>query len=184
MSSGHIRSLPLLIILGLVAPTGHTAEMGWPEAVATLTSQRSKADTCVALLKRYGDTSQMAQGQLDYTNAKIEMDAVIAGLLAALAEGGTPDSLPTLQTHVQLGSAGLVHFCGTVSELLPVPAGQRGILDEIVKAAIEPVVKALSDGIAALYNNHRRDDELTRLTIRTQLEAAKWPDFAQVKAAP
>jgi hypothetical protein len=37
--------------------------------------------------------------------------------------------------------------------------------------------------VAALYNNHRKDDALTIETIKTQLEAAKWPNFAEVKAA-
>ena len=47
----------------------------------------------------------------------------------------------------------------------------------MVNAAVEPVIKALSEAVAALYNNHRKDDALTRQTIQTQLEAAKWPDF-------
>jgi hypothetical protein len=41
----------------------------------------------------------------------------------------------------------------------------------------------LSDGVSALYNNHRTDDVLTRKTIQTQLEAARWPTFSEVKAA-
>ena len=45
------------------------------------------------------------------------------------------------------------------------------------------MINSLSEGVSALYNNHRRDDALTRETIMTQLEAAKWPDFAEVKAA-
>jgi hypothetical protein len=41
----------------------------------------------------------------------------------------------------------------------------------------------LSDGVSTLYNNHRADDALTRATIKTQLEAARWPAFSEVKAA-
>jgi WD40 repeat protein len=33
------------------------------------------------------------------------------------------------------------------------------------------------DGVSVLYNNHRTDDALTRRTIQTQLEAARWPAF-------
>ena len=43
--------------------------------------------------------------------------------------------------------------------------------------------QGISEGVAALYNNHRKDKALTRQTIQTQLEAAKWPDFGEVKAA-
>jgi hypothetical protein len=49
--------------------------------------------------------------------------------------------------------------------------------------AIEPLLKMLSDGVSALYNNHRTDDALTRRTMQTQLEAARWPTFSEVKPA-
>jgi hypothetical protein len=45
------------------------------------------------------------------------------------------------------------------------------------------VIDALSEGVAAIYNNHRKDDALAIETIKTQLEAVKWPNFAEVKAA-
>jgi hypothetical protein len=57
------------------------------------------------------------------------------------------------------------------------------VVTDIAKGAIEPVIKALSAGVAALYNNHRKDKALTRRTIQTQLKAAKWLDFGEVKAA-
>ena len=57
------------------------------------------------------------------------------------------------------------------------------MLTGIVAAAVEPVIKALSEAVAAIYNNHRKDDALTIETIKTQLEATKWPDFAEVKPA-
>jgi hypothetical protein len=66
---------------------------------------------------------------------------------------------------------------------MPNTSGHKGIFDEMVRAAIEPMIGALSEGVAALYNNYRRDDALTRQTIQTQLEAAKWPQFGKVEAA-
>jgi hypothetical protein len=70
------------------------------------------------------------------------------------------------------------------SDLLPSSsATNKGILDDIVKGTIQPVIDALSKGVAAIYDNHRKDDALTRETIKTQLEATKWPNFAEVKAA-
>ena len=183
MRVADIRGWILLMLLGMAHQTVLAAGTGWPEAVAQLTSERSKAETCVALLKRYGNKAQSSQGELDYASAKAEIDAVIGGLIIVLAEDGKPESLATLQARTRRGSEGLVQFCGTVSKLLPATAGHRGVIEDIAKSAIEPLIKALSEGIAALYNDHRKDDELMRLTIRTQLEAAKWPDFSQVKAA-
>ena len=52
-------------------------------------------------------------------------------------------------------------------------------MGDILKGAIEQLLKPLSDAVATLYNHHRTDNEQTRKTIQTQLEAARWQDFAR-----
>ena len=158
--------------------------MSWPDATAQLASERTKAQSCVELLKRYGNEAQVARGQLNYTNAKADADAVIAGLIVTLSTGKQPASLATLQAKLGRSLGGLADFCGAVADLLPSTTGQKDIRTEIMRAAIEPLLKMLTDGVSALYNNHRADDELTRRTIQTQLEAARWPAFSEVKSAP
>jgi hypothetical protein len=181
-SSGMFATLFGLVLLTGSA-VGQPAEVAWPDAVAQLAGERAKAETCVALLKKYGDDAQMARGQLVYADAKADTDAVIAGLITTLSAGQTPSSLSSLQTKLSSGVSGLVEFCGTVAKLVPTSAGQKNIVTDIGKVAIEPLLKMLSDGVSALYNNHRSDDALTRKTIQTQLEAARWPAFYDVKAA-
>jgi hypothetical protein len=182
-----IRPGLILALLALLVLTGSAisqpATISWPEAVAQLAGERAKAETCVALMKKYGDDAQIARAQLTYTNAKADSDAVIAGLITALSAGQAPASLASLQAKLSSGISGLLEFCGTVSNLLPDTAGQKNVVVDIAKVAIEPLLKMLSDGVSALYNNHRTDDALTRRTIQTQLEAAKWPAFSEVKAA-
>jgi hypothetical protein len=78
-------------------------------------------------------------------------------------------------------TSNLAKFCGSVGNLLTGDAGQKGVLVDVVKGAIEPAVQALSEAVAAIYNNHRNDNALTRETIKTQLEAARWPSFAEIK---
>jgi hypothetical protein len=172
-----------LALLVSITPGISAEEIGWPEAVGRLAGERTKAEICAALLKGYGDSDQISQGQLAYGKAKANFDAVIAELVTALSEGGNPKSLPSLETDLQHGAEGLGKFCQTVSDLLPSTSGRKGVLADIAKGAVEPLIKALSEGVAALYNNHRKDDALMRETIKTQLEAAKWPNFAEVKAA-
>jgi hypothetical protein len=158
--------------------------MSWPEAVGQIAGQRTKAETCVALMKRYGNDAQIARGKLAYADAKADFDAVIAGLIAALSAGQTPASLPSLQAKLTSGVSALLEFSKMVSKLLPDTSGQRGVMDELAKIIpIEPLLKMLSEGVSALYSNHRNDDTLTRRTIQTQLEAARWPTFSEVKAA-
>jgi hypothetical protein len=160
------------------------ATLSWPEAVGQIAGQRTKAETCVALMKRYGNDAQIARGQLTYADAKADFDAVIAGLIAALSAGQTPASLPSLQAKLTSGVSALLEFGNMVSNLLPDTPGQKGVMDELAKIIpIEPLLKMLSEGVSALYSNHRNDDTLTRRTIQTQLEAARWPTFSEVKAA-
>jgi hypothetical protein len=170
------------LLLVASAALGQAAGIGWPEAVARLAGERSNAEICVAVLKGHGDTGQVSRGRLVYGAAKADFDAVIAGLVTALAEGSTPESLPTLEAKLERGASGLGAFCKSADELLPATSGQKNVLVEMLKAAVEPLVKSLSEGVAAIYTNYRSDKAATRLTIQNSLEAAKWPDFDEVKA--
>jgi hypothetical protein len=179
--SGFVALLSLIVLPG--SATSQPATISWPDAVAQLTGQRARAETCIGLIKKYGDDAQVARGQLAYASAKADSDAVIAGLITALSTGQTPASLTSLQNKLHSGVSGLAEFCDTVGNLVPNTGGQKDVLTDLAKVAIEPLLKMLSDGVSALYNNHRADDALTRRTIQTQLEAARWPAFSEVKAA-
>ncbi len=88
------------------------------------------------------------------------------------------------RTKAETGVSALLEFSNMVSDLLPDTPGQKDIMGELAKIIpIEPMLKMLSEGVSALYGNHRNDDTLTRRTIQTQLEAARWPTFSEVKAA-
>jgi hypothetical protein len=174
--------LPGLLVLSSVGPLiGQSAVMTWPDAVARLKGERSQAETCVAVLKRYGTPPQIANGQLAYAKPKSDSDAVIAGLITALATKDAPANLPMLQVTLASSVSGLADFCNSVSNILST-AGEKGAWDALVKiVGIEPLVKEISDGVAALYNNYRNDELFTRRQIQTELEGARWPDFAKVE---
>src|SRR5216684_4575322 len=108
------REFITVLLLALLALTGSAisqpATISWPEAVAQLAGERAKAETCVALMKKYGDDAQIARAQLTYTTAKADSDAVIAGLITALSAGQAPVSLASLQTKLSSGVSGLVEF--------------------------------------------------------------------------
>ncbi len=176
--------LVLFVLTGSVI--GQPATISWPDAVGKIAGERAKAEICVALMKKYGDDAQRARGEITYTNAKADFDAVIAGLITVLSAGQTPADLPNLQARLSSGVSGRAEFCGTVSNLLPKAAGQteKGVMIDIAQMIpFEQLLKMLSDGVSALYNNYRSDDALTRRTIQTQLEAARWPTFSEVRAA-
>lgn len=180
-------TLPLLLVLAGPAVSQQPARTSWPDAVAQLTAQRTRAEACVAGLKRFGDKEQIGQGQLTYAKPKADSDALIAGLLTVLSAGKEPTSLASLQATLSSGVSGLAEFCNSVGKLVPSTTGQKGLesLAALVlsPSVIEQLLKTISAGVSALYNDHRTDDALTRATIKTQLEAARWPAFSEVKAA-
>jgi hypothetical protein len=56
-------STALALLISMAPGIGRAADNGWPEAVGRLAGERSKAETCAALLKSYGDQQQSIQGQ-------------------------------------------------------------------------------------------------------------------------
>ena len=98
-------------------------------------------------MKKYGDDAQKARGQITYTNAKADFDAVIAGLITVLSAGQTPASLSSLQEKLSSGASGLSQFCDTVINLLPKTAGQteKGVGDRYLEG--DPARAAAQDAV-------------------------------------
>ena len=173
----------LAVTLSLVFPFALaevTPPIGWPEVIDRLTQERTQAVTCVGLLKSSGDQAAIGKAKATYGTARADMDGVIAGLTTALVDGGKPDSLPTVRASLESSGKGLKEICDAATKT--VAPNTKGVWEEIAKAAIEPLIKPISDGIAALWARHVEKDKLAIETKRTQLEAAKWPAFADIAA--
>ena len=159
--------------------TAQTA-LGWPEVIALLTKARTQATTCVGGLKSSGDPSVLANARLTYGMAAGEIDGIIAGLTTVLVQGGNPDRLPTVRTSLEASGKGLKEICdAAVKTITP---NTKGVWEEIAKGAVEPLFKAISDGVGALWTRHVEKDQLELETKKSQLEAAKWPKFADIAA--
>jgi hypothetical protein len=78
---GMLLGLNALLSLTSSATSQPATISSWPDAVAQLAGQRANAETCVSLVKKYGNDAQIARGQLTYTSAKADADAAIAGLI-------------------------------------------------------------------------------------------------------
>ena len=75
---------------------------------------------------------------------------------------------------------GLKEICdAAVKTMTP---NTKGVWEEIAKGAVEPLIKAISDGVGALWTRHVEKDKLELETKKTQLEAAKWPKFSDIAA--
>jgi len=176
------RWLALTFVVVTLAGTAiHAQEINWQEATARLARERTHAETCASVLKKYGNPTAIDRGSVDYGEAKAEYDGIIAGLSVALARKEEPASLSDLQAKLQRGFDKTVVFCQSALSFMPQGnGGERGPIEEIVGGVIGPLIKA----VQAIYFRAKDDDLLTRKTIQTQLEATLWPPFASVSPAP
>jgi hypothetical protein len=156
--------------------------IGWQEAVARLAGERTRAETCTSLLKKHGDDAAISRGALAYGEAKAEVDAVIAGLVAALASGKKPTSLPDLVARLERGVKAREAFCAQVMALVPDTIGDKKGLTDVL--GLGKVLTSMIEAVKELVLRWVDEDGLTRKTIQTQLEAARWPDFAAVPPSP
>src|SRR3954469_9881804 len=104
------------------------APLGWPEVITLLTKARTQATTCVEVLKSSGDKAALASARLTYGMAEGEMDGVIAGLIAALVEGGDPGRLPTVRTSLETSGKGLKEICDTAVKMIT--PNTKGVWEE------------------------------------------------------
>ena len=86
--------LSLLLAVNVSAAAVEAQEINWQEAVARLARERTLAETCAVVLRKYGDKEAKDRGSLAYGEAKADYDGVISGLVVALARKGQPESLP------------------------------------------------------------------------------------------
>jgi hypothetical protein len=156
------------------------ASPGWPEVIALLTKARTQATTCVEVLKSSGHEAALASAKLTYGMAEGEMDGIIAGLTTALVEGGSPDRLPTVRASLETAGKGLKEICDAAAKTIT--PNTKGVWEEIAKGPVEPLVKAISDGVGALWMRHVEKAKLELETTKVQLEAAKWPKFGDIAA--
>jgi hypothetical protein len=181
MRSGKIWLVALTVAAAAPAVAQETT-MGWQEAVAQLASERTRAEACVALLKRNaaGDAEVLAQGDWTYTEAKADMDGVIAGLVVALAEDDDPVSLDVLNRQLERAVALRGQFCAEAVALAPPTTGTKSLgLDVLAKT-----MGSLIDAAKEIYLQHREEDVLARKTIQTQVESTRWRPFGEIAAPP
>src|SRR3954453_19858015 len=122
------RYVLALVLAGL--PAGLAAAeappaIGWQEAVARLAGGRTRAEACAGLLRRYGDEAAKAQGQVAYSEAKAEVDRVIAGLTIALARHAEPASLPDLEEQLGREVTKLDAVCARAKAAAPQEVGTK-----------------------------------------------------------
>jgi hypothetical protein len=156
------------------------SSIAWPEAIARLAAERTRAVTCATQARSLdGDTAALAAA---YGVAKAEMDGIIAGLSVALAEGRQPKALDDLPRRIETAVTLREAFCRAVAERFPpAVAGAKLALSDVL--GIGKLAKELVEAGLAIWQRVADADKLRRDTIRAQLEATRWPNFADLPPA-
>ena len=161
------------------APT-EPPPLTWSEAIARLAAERTRAITCAAQARTLGEAGVALAAA--YGEAKAEMDGIIAGLSVALAEGRAPKALDDLAARLEAAVTKREAFCQAVAARMPpAPTGQRSVLTDVL--GLGKLVKELVEAGLAIWQRIADADKQRRDTIRAQLEATRWPDFAGVAPA-
>jgi hypothetical protein len=173
------RQTSLALFFSLVSLSSAPAQttVGWPDTIDLLTEEQTQAQACVRLLKNAGDENAVREGRIAYDAARAAADGVIAGFTAAVVEGYKPENLPRIQANLERAGAGLQEVCNDAVQAARAASGKRGLISQIVTAAVGPVVDALKSAVGALWTRHVETDKLEIETIKSELWAAKWPDF-------
>jgi hypothetical protein len=174
---------PFLLVVAAATGASAATDIGWPQTIELLTQERTQAETCVELLKSGADKGAILNGRITYDAASAQTDGVIAGLTTTLVEGGKPESLPMVQADLEKAGSGLREICDAAVKTASASGQTKGVVEDVAKAAIEPMVNAISSAVGALWTRHVEKDALEVETIKTQMEAAKWPDFGDIAAA-
>lgn len=152
----------------------------WTQAVGWLTAEKERAESDVSRLKAHaaGNAVAMAEGRRLYSDAKAEFDQIIAQILTAFAVHRNVEPAPALTGALQSAVARRRAFAGHVAGFMPVREGEKGLdalgLGEVAK---------FFNGLVQLVISGREGRESRRKAIETQVAAARWRSFDDIKPA-
>jgi hypothetical protein len=155
--------------------------MTWPQAVELLKRERDVAVLCARVAKRYlpeGDMAALTSTELEYETAGADFNGAIAGLQAALIQRDEEPVLASVESRIAAGTEARRAFCDKARAIEPPPpAGEKGLLDEVLSGTVGAVVEAA----VTVWKTLRDDDKQRRDSLREALEEVKWPAFAAIE---
>ena len=122
---GVVQAAAIALLFPVALCEAETAAMGWPEVIARVTQERQQAEICVGMIKSSKNTDALADAKATYEAAKPRVDGLIAGLTAALVEGGKPEALPTVRDDLEISGNDLKEIPAAQSRLVKRPPIKR-----------------------------------------------------------
>jgi hypothetical protein len=169
------------LMAGTLAHEAAADEADWQQAVATLSGERTRAETCVRVLKRHGaeDAARISRGELAYGEAKADMDAVISRLITVLAQK-EDIAFEDIEAQLTQGVAAREGFCEMAVALIPADDAAGTKTKDGIVGAVGGVIGTLIGAAKDIYIFESKAGQLERRTVQTQLEGTKWDDFSAI----
>jgi hypothetical protein len=158
-----------LVILTLCAMPG-PAEADWQDALIQIDSERSKIIACIAELEKHGTATQKKDGAEAYRKAKAEIDVVLDAMTAALDGKAQVVDQNNLAAHLSASITQRIAYC-RLAEAAGPGGGEKQIFQDVYKDTLKPTLDA-----ALTLLGLGKDDAGRSRTVKTRLEASRWPD--------
>jgi hypothetical protein len=188
------RILPaasLALLVGLAAgaaaqqtgsPEAEAPPMTWPEATELLQREKLSAEVCARTVKHHlpeADLTALTAAEHAYEAGRIEFNAVISGLQAALLDPETEaPALEVVEEKIAAGAEARQAFCDDAERLTADRQdGERSVIAEVVAGSLGALIEA---GMT-IWKYTDEKDALRRASIGTALEGAKWPVFSDIE---
>jgi hypothetical protein len=140
--------------------------------------ERSLAESCARLLNDHGrdNPGVYAQGIMRYAQAKAEFDGLIEETKHYLTEDVELFEVAGLKTQLQTAVDRRTDFTDFVeAQIIGNAAGTKFGLGDLLKPA--DLLKALTDGLRALWQEYRAVKDTRHKETMKQLEDLKWLPF-------
>lgn len=160
-------SLMALAALAVLPLQAEAATFNWQEAIARISAERHRAEVCAQEIRRYGDEAAIDAARALYDSAAAELDTVLQGMLAALTDDEAPPAFTNLEAALKRSLDAREALCDRAWDVMP---GVRGGEKAATTDLGTDFKGSLSDAMTGLYDQAQEQDELTRRTVRTQLE--------------
>jgi hypothetical protein len=160
-----------LVILTLCARPGPVAA-DWQDALIQIDSERSKITVCIAELQKHGTAAQQKESAEIYRRAKAEFDEALDAMVAALDGKAQAPERDKVAAYLSASIAQRIAFCRLAEAAAP-KDGQKQIFQDVYNDTLKPTLDAAFTVIGL-----GKADAARRRTVKTQLEASRWPDVA------
>jgi hypothetical protein len=170
----------------LVTPAAAAAN-GWRAAIDRVIEEKVLAEGCVSILKSsaVGHPMIRVQGERLYARAQADVDGMIALLVAALTGDRVPPDSPELRHGLASVPRQRQALCRHVQAALGASVDQRG---EGLSAPVDLLIRGSADSgwplveaALEIWQAYRRGGEVRHRAIASELEAARWVPYAEVR---